>query len=257
LKDEASILKIRFSGKGISPLSFTAKELGELLIDLQKGMSAFAEFFGDEDWKDSDQTLSLVSIENKSSSLSFASYYPSALEGYNLMIKSAKNKNLYGLPRDAFDGLKTISKLAKKKNCNAELSSEQDSEKKYAVITPEDTLIIPEEVYMRDTKDFYGEITRVGGVKPKVRFRTFGGSVLNGIATKKLAKEIAGMLYQTVKLKAEIKWLASSSEIEEIKILDVEEFEVQSNSDLFDDLRDSLGDYSEKYGSDLKGLIND
>jgi len=238
-------------------VSFTAKELGELLIDLQKGMASIAEQFGDKEWADSDKILSLVNLEDKSNGLSFASYYPAANSGYNLMIKSANNKNLYGLPRGAFDGMKAISKLAKKKNCNAELSSEQGSKKKYAVITPEDTLIVPKEVYMRDTKDFYGEITRVGGVEPKVRFRTFGGSVLNGIATKKLAKEIAGMLYQTVKLKAEIKWLASSSEIEEIKILDVEEFEVQSNTELFNDLRDSLGDYSEKYGSDLKGLIND
>lgn len=256
MKDEASILKVRFTGEGISPGSFTAKELGELLIDLQKGMTAFAGFFGDKDWSDSDNILSLVNVEDTSNNLSFASNYPKANDGYSLMIKSANNKNLYGLPRGAFDGMKTISKLTKKKNCNAELSSEVVSEN-FAVITPKDTLVIPEEVYMRDTKDFYGEITRVGGVEPKVRFRTFGGSIHNGFATKQLAKEIAGMLYQTVKLKAEIKWLASSSEIEEINILDVEEFEVQSNAELFDELRDSLGDYSKKYGSDLKGLIND
>jgi len=47
LKDETSILKIRFSGEDISPVSFTAKELGELLIDLQKGMASIAEQFGE------------------------------------------------------------------------------------------------------------------------------------------------------------------------------------------------------------------
>ncbi|WP_428235198.1 hypothetical protein [Gracilimonas sp.] len=257
MKNEASILKVRFKGEGISPGSFTAKELGELLIDLQKGMASIAEHFGDKDWVDSEKILSLVNVEDKSNGLSFASYYPAADSGYDLMIKSANNKNLYGLPRGAFDGMKAISKLTKKKRCSAELSFEQDSENSYAVITPDDNLITPEEVYMRDTKDFYGEIIRVGGVQPKVWFRTFGGTLQDGIISKEIAPKVASKLYKTVKMKAEIKWLASSSEIEEIKILDVEEFEIQSNTDLFDDLRDSLGDYSEKYGSDLKGLIND
>jgi hypothetical protein len=257
LNRQNSILKLRFEGKGITPWSFTAKELGELLIDLQKSMSSIAEHFGDKDWTDSDQILSLVTIENRSNSLRFASGYPKAPDGYALMIHAAKNKHLHGLPRNAFDGMMHISRLTKKKKCNAELSSESLADDIKAVITPDDTLIIPEEVLITDTKDFYGEITRVGGSEPKVRFRTFGGTLYDGVASKELTQKIAEMLYQTVKIKTEIKWEPSTSQIENIKIINVEPYEVQSNTELFGDLRQSLGDYSDAYGSDLKGLMND
>lgn len=74
-------------------------------------------------------------------------------------------------------------------------------------------------------------------------FRTFGGSVYKGAITEDLAEVIAGKLNQTVKIKAEAKWSVSPLEIEEIQILDVEEFELRPNTKLFDDLRASLGDY--------------
>jgi hypothetical protein len=58
-------------------------------------------------------------------------------------------------------------------------------------------------------------------------------------------------------MKAEVWWIASSDGFEEIKIVDVEDYDVQSNTGLFDELREKLGSYSEKYGSDLEGLINE
>lgn len=249
MNKQHSKLKLKFAGKEITPRSFSARELGELLVDLQKSMAAFAEYFGDKKWSGSEKILSLINVENKSNSLSFASGYPKAKDGYALMIKAAENKHLYGLPRNAFDGMKRISALTKKKKCNAELSSESLPERKSAVITPEDTFIIPEEVLLTDFKEFYGEITRVGGSEPKVRFRTFGGTLHDGKASIELTRKIAEMLYQTVKIKAEIKWDPSASEIRGINILHVEPHEVQSNSELFGDLRQSLGAHSEKYGA--------
>jgi hypothetical protein len=249
LNKQCSILNLRFTGKGITPGSFTAKEVGELLIDLQKSMSSIAEYFGDKKWSDSDRILSLVEIQNRSNGLNFASDYPKAPDGYALLIQAAENKHLHGLPRNAFDGMKRISALTKKKHCKAELSSESLPEVKKAVITPEDTLIIPEEVLMTDIKNFYGEITRIGGSEPKVRFRTFGGTLYDGTASKELAQNIAKMLYRTVRIKAEVKWEPSAYQIESIKIIEVKLHEVQSNKDLFDDLRQSLGDFSEKYGA--------
>lgn len=81
-----------------------------------------------------------------------------------------------------------------------------------------------------------------------VHFGTYGGCVYKGTITKDLAEIIAGKLNQTVRIKTTTKWSVSPLEIEEIQILELEEFELQSNTKLFDELRDSLGDYSNKYG---------
>jgi len=62
-----------------------------------------------------------------------------------------------------------------------------------------------------------------------------------------LAKKANEKLYQTVKIKADVRYIVSTFEIEEIKIIELEDYEVQSNTELFNNLRSSLGKYSNKY----------
>lgn len=256
MKSDSSILKLRFVGEGISPSSFTTKELGELLIELQKGMSAFADSFGDSDWSDNDHLLSLIEIKNQSNGLYFSSNYPHAKQAYHLITEAANNMSLYNLPRESFTGIKMISKLAKNKKCNAEISFSSGMNQEYAVITPDDNFILPEEIYLKDTKEFYGEITRIGGAEPRVRFKTFDGKTVNGDISKELAIKIAGKLYQTVKITADVKWVHNSSEME-IKVTSVEDFQVRKNVELFENLRQSLGDFANEYGNNPERIINE
>jgi hypothetical protein len=248
------ILQLRFIGEHISPESFSAKELGNLLIDIQKSVSAIAGIS-----EDADETglISLREIKNESAGLHFYSDRPSVNDACILLINAVDKKDFTGLPRRSFEGIKHISKLAKLKKCDAELKNRTTITSAKATLKESDNLIFPEDLLLRDTKDFYGEITRVGGVEPRVRFRTFSGKTYNAITSKDLAKRIANKLYQTVKIKADVRWVASADGYKEIKIVDVEEYKVQSNSGLFDELRETLGSYSNKYGSDLEGLIND
>lgn len=255
MNNKSSILKLRFVGEGISPTSFTAKELGELLIELQKGMSAMVDSFGDNSWSNSDHLLSLIDVKNQSNGLFFSSDYPKAQQAYHLITEAANNKNLYNLPRESFSGIKLISKLAKNKNCNAEISFKSEKNEEFAVITPNDTLITPEEIYLKDLKEFYGEITRIGGAEPKVHFKTFDEKTLIGVLSRELAQEIGSKLYKTVKISAEVKWLHSSSEME-IKVISVEDFQVRKNVELFENLRQSLGNYADNYGNNPARLIN-
>jgi len=62
-----------------------------------------------------------------------------------------------------------------------------------------------------------------------------------------LAKKAAEKLYQTVKIKADVRYIVSIFEIEEIKIIELEDYEVQSNTELFNNLRSLLEKYSNKY----------
>lgn len=257
MNNEKSILKLRFTGKSTSLADFSAKELGGLLIDFQESVIAIAQSINKEDLAESDDLISLNKVKNESAGYFFHSKHHTVDEAYSLMIQAINKKDLTGLPRASFPGFKHISKLTKEKKCTAELSYENGSTNKFAILTSEDHIITPEDVFLNDIKSYYGEITRVGGTEPRVRFKTFGGTTHNADASKELAKYSARKLYQTVKIKAEIKWLPSSSEIENMKILEIEDYEVRSNEDLFSELRNSLGDYSKKYGTDLKGLIND
>jgi len=52
-------------------------------------------------------------------------------------------------------------------------------------------------------------------------------------ATEELARKIANKLHKTVKMKAEVRWIASSDGYKEIKKFDVEDCKVQSNTGTF------------------------
>lgn len=243
-------------GENMSPSSLNAKELGNLLIEFQESVLSIARKHQGKSLGDLDNSFSLKEVKNESAGYHFYSDHPKAYDAGNTIIGAVNNKTLVGLPRESFVGIKMISKIARQHNCNAEISN-NGNDNAVAVLTPEDKLITPEDVIIKDKKDFYGEITRVGGIEYKVRFKTFGGTIHNAITSKMLAKKAAEKLYQTVKIKADVRYVASTYEIEEINIIDVEDFEVQSNTELFNDLRSSLGKYSNKYGSDLNEYIND
>lgn len=248
------ILQLRFIGDHISPGSFSAKELGNLLIDIQKTVYGIAGIT-----EDADETgqISLGEIKNESAGLDFYSGQPSVNDACIRLINAVDKKDFTELPRSSFEGIKHISKLAKEKKCDAELKNNTTDTSAIATLKENDNLIFPEDVLLKGTKDFYGEITRVGGVEPRVQFKTFSGTTHHADVSKELAQQIANKLYQTVKMKAEVRWVTSSDDFVDIKIVDVEDYKVQSNSGLFDELRETLGSYSDKYGSDLEGLIND
>lgn len=248
------ILQLRFIGDHISPGSFSAKELGNLLIDVHKSVTAIAGI--SEDAVDS-EVISLKEIKNESAGLHFYSNRPTVNNACIRLIKAVDKKDFTGLPRSSFDGIKHISKIAREKKCDAELKNGTNKTSAVATLRENDKLIFPEDILLKDTRDFYGEITRVGGVEPRVQFKTFSGTTHHADVSKELAQQIASKLYQSVKMRAEVRWIASSEEFEEIKIVDVEEYNVQSNTGLFDELRETLGSYSDKYGSDLEGLMND
>jgi len=248
------ILQLRFIGDHISPGSFSAKELGNLLIDIQKSVSAIA---GITEEADETGLISLGEIKNESAGLDFYSGQPSANDACIRLINAVDKKDFTELPRSSFEGIKHISKLAKEKKCDAELKNKTAKTSAIATLKENDNLIFPEDVLLKDTKYFYGEITRVGGVDPRVQFKTFSGATHYADVSKELARQIANKLYQTVKMKAEVRWIASSGDYEDIKVIDVEEYKVQSNAGLFDELRVALGSYSDKYGSGPEGLINE
>jgi len=248
------ILQLRFIGDHISPGSFSAKELGNLLIDIQKSVCSIAGISEDADETD---LISLNEIKNESAGLHFYSNQPTINNACIRLINAVDKRDFTGLPRTSFQGIKHISKIAKEKKCDAELKNSTSRTSITATLKQEENLFFPEDVLLKDSKDFYGEITRVGGVEPRVQFKTFSGTTYHADVSKEMARQIANKLYQTVKMKAEVRWIASSKGYEEIKIVDVEDYKVQSNTGLFDELRESLGVYSDKHGPDLEGLIND
>lgn len=252
MNNQTPILQLRFVGDHISPGDFSAKELGNLLVDIQKSVSAIA---GITEGADETGLISLKKITNESAGLHFFSNQQSANDACIRLINAVDKRDFTGLPRSSFEGIKHIVKIAREKKCDAEFKN--DTNNITATLKQKDSLIFPEEVLLKDIKDFYGEITRVGGVEPRVQFKTFSGTTHHADVSKELAQQIANKLYQTVKLKAEVRWISSSEGFEKIKIVDIEDYEMKSNTELFSELRETLGSYSNKYGSDLEGLMNE
>jgi len=83
------ILQLRFVGDHISPGSFSAKELGNLLIDIQKSVFAIAGI--SEDAVETD-LISLKEIKNESAGFHFYSNRPSANNACIRLINAVDKK---------------------------------------------------------------------------------------------------------------------------------------------------------------------
>lgn len=145
------ILQLRFVGDHISPGSFSAKELGHLLIDIQKSVLSIAGITEDSD---ENSLISLKEITNESAGLHFYSDQQSVNEASIRLINAVGKRDFTGLPLRSFEGIKHISKLAKEKKCDAELKNRTMNTTAIATLKESDNLIFPEDVLLKDTKDF-------------------------------------------------------------------------------------------------------
>lgn len=154
------ILTLRFFGNDVSPKNFSAKELGNLLIEFQDSVTSIVRAKVDSAFENESNPFNLCEITNESAGLNFASSYPEVDRGFGLFVKAVDSKNFTGLPRGSFAGIQRITKLAKAKNCNAEFSHHSGDTVNKTVLKPNDIHLATERYQNSGRKEeAYAEVT--------------------------------------------------------------------------------------------------
>lgn len=212
------IFVLRFYDNEVTPESFSANELGQLLINLEEGIKSIVESKFPESDKE-DVKISLVSVENKSESLSFsANGQESTADAFLYWGKSIKKESYTDLPDKAYKSFVYVHKLVEKKKCRSELiyKNEQIYDFSY-----ESALVKPESVLVKSDLSIYGDLIKIGGENSKAWFKLIDGQNIDFIITREQAEELSPKIYKTIGLKGNAKWNAKTRNIVTFKLYDV------------------------------------
>jgi hypothetical protein len=239
---------LRFFGDNIHPQSFSAKELGTLLIKLEDSVKGIAE----EQYPKSNLDnifISLVNIKDKSQSLAFAALGDEASTQSFLDWGNSINKNTYtNLPEKAYDGLKYLNTLVKRKNCALELVYKN---KQLYQIEPSFKFTSIDNIFIKVETELYGKLVKIGGEKtPKLWLEQNDGKVLSFETTIEKAQNLSPQLYSTIGLKGIARWNTITKSISQFKLLDILDYKSGGISDAFKQLRNISSGVWDKYNTD-------
>lgn len=214
-------LQIRFVGDegNIKPAMVRAHELA-LVIDAYEDAIASAIVEENPDLKIDTVRVSLVEVKHESIGLAFESNLPLLSMPAATRISNAINNNAYSkLSKRIRDNLRTIVAFARRHQCDALLSIEQENQVRVAILTPDTE--IPATFDMVGETVLYGEVKRAGGIKPTIEFQTFDGKTLFCPTTSSVAIQLGRMLYQEVALRGNATWDTETYQLRGFEIKEV------------------------------------
>lgn len=243
-----NIFTLRFWGDNneINPESFSAKELGSIIIAFEESIRAIIDNSFPSVNQD-DVRISLVSIENKSESLAFAlDDLPETIQALRVFSKSVQNKTYTSLPDRAYSGLRVIHNTVNNKSCNAELKYKSE---KLFTLFPNTELIKPESVNIESDGIIYGELLKIGGDKPRAWLRLDDGTTFSFGLSKEQVENLSPNMYKPLALKGKRKINTVTDNIVGFKLYDIVEYKPFNTYNAIKELRsitngfwDTLGD---------------
>lgn len=237
------ILEFRLYGDNISPRVFKAKEVGEILINVEDALKGYI-FENNPTLDTRDLFISPIAINDQSLGLKFspnvAKYFVSAFIGITTAIKA---NDVSTLPLNTRHSLAEVQKVVRTKNCSAEFKINGEV---LANIDSNTQLDITEDIIKGDST-IYGEVQRVGGNEPTVWVILNTGKRIVLSVDKIQAKKLSRKLYEEVGFKGAAKWAKQSQTLLEFKVYDIlDQYEPKSLKESFSEIKSIIGKYWDK-----------
>lgn len=243
-----NIFTLRFWGdeNEINPKSFSAKELGQIIVAFEESIRAIIDNSFPSVNQD-DVKVCLIKIEDKSESLGF---YIDDIPETNLALRvfsnSIQNNTYTSLPDKAYHGLKVIYSSVNNKNCNAELRHKSEN---LFTIYPNTELVKPELVNIESDGLIYGELLKIGGEKPRAWLRLDDGITFSFRLSREQVATLSPNMYKSIALKGRRKINTITDNIVGFKLYDIVEYKPYNTYNAIKELRgitngfwDTLGD---------------
>lgn len=248
------IFKLRFFDNGVTPNSFTVKELGSLLLHLDEGIKSIIENKYPEAEVD-DVRISLIGVENQSESLIFGVDSNVTIDAVKDLALSIRESTYTSQPKKAYESFRYIRQLTDSKQCKAELVYK--GEQLYVVV-PDVEIIKQENVLIETDTVLYGELLKIGSNKSfkednnKTRawVELIDGQKFSFPILKEQALELSHSLSKTIALKGKIKWNVQTKTVQSFKLYDVIGYKQGNVSKGFEQIRNITGGFWDTLKSD-------
>lgn len=236
-------IKCIIIGNDISPEKLPAKELAEFITALEQSLVATA--IKHSRIRDKEFMISIVGINKGSLSLDLkGNYAEETINAIKTIGYAINNKNFNLLTKDAVSGLKTIFHFLNDHGCKAKFCYSTEGEPT-AFLDPNTELPDLKEYQISGETTLYGQLIRVGGVKPRATLRIAEGEDVFCDVSAEQAHKLANKLYHRVSLTGIAIWDIDTYKILSFKMMDFEELEDVPLDKAIKDLADILQTYYE------------
>ena len=203
MKKGEDIFTLKFHGDGIHPDSFSAKELGNILIKIEDSVKAII----DENYPKSDPEkcfISLVGVADESESLAIKAFGQPDIElAFTDFGQSFNNDSYINLPYKAYTGVRHLHSVVQSKRCDLVVVHRKQNlgELSYNI-----ELKKPDDYLIRINTTIFGKLQKIGGKKPRLWIELDNGKTVSLKLTKEQASALKNRLYETISLKGSAKW---------------------------------------------------
>ncbi len=236
-------MKCVIIGSDISPEKLSAKELAEFITALEKTLVSTANKHSKV--RDKEFIVSIVGINSGSVNLEFKGNYAEEINGAIKVIGDAISKQDFDwLTKDSVDGLKTMFHFLEKHDCKAKFCYSSEGEAT-AFLDPIIELPDPKHYQISGETTLYGQLIRIGGVKPRATLRVADGEDVFCDVSAEQVYKLANKLYHRLSLTGMASWDADTYKILSFKVSNFEELEDIPIDQAIKDLSKIIGKYYE------------
>lgn len=239
-----NLFELKFTGGDITPDKVSSRELADLIIAFETTIISTIKK-EHKDFKEENLIVPLVNIQESSLKLKFKpKVLEYALPALLTISSSIQRNDFSSLPYKTVESLAQISSFCKSKKCSAEFRDNTSTgPNPTAVITADQEITIPKDLFIVGETVVYGTVVRVGGVDPKVALKIRDGETLFCNISEDLAKEVGKGLYTEVGVNGVAKWLKEDYSIVDFRISSFFKLERSSLTKSFDECRNLIGKY--------------
>lgn len=252
---ETNIFTLRFfdEDKTISPESFSAKELGQLIISFYEGLKTLIDVRY-PDINSEQLQLSLVTIENQSQSLTWAaSGYKEVAEALH-DLGNAVTKNTYtDLPTPTYKAVRSIYGITKKKKCSAELV---EKGKRLFVVSKDDQLIKQVNVLVKSDMVLYGILNKIGGDKNRAWVELYDDSRISFPISDEQLVVLRSKVKEAIAVQGTATWNTISKRVVYFKIKSVIDYTAGAVSEGFEEIRKLSSGWDSDQTNNNKGITD-
>jgi hypothetical protein len=247
LTNDSNIFQLRFFDNDVTPESFSAKELAQLIASFYDGVKALIEDRYPTVSPD-EVRISLVGIENKSETLTFTtSEQQEVIDAIAYYGQKVHDNEATDLPQETFNSVKQIHGITKRKGCKAELIQKG---KRLFVVAGGDEFIEQESVLIKSSIVLYGNLNQIRANKPKAWIELFDGNKVAFDITEDQIIHLRERFNETIGVRGEARWNTISKKVVSFKLKEVLDYASGNARKGFEEIRNVSAGYWETLNTD-------
>lgn len=245
-----TLFTIRLTGEDVRPDLLGAGDLAQLLIAAEQTVLSVAR---EENPDESDDIiLTLADVKSESVGLQFSSNKPDTVRrAFYTVVDRVKTNNFQALPGPVLEGLRTLTRFTSDHKGYTQFWNGSANEP-LLELAPDFAVGLPRPDYQRGETVLYGNVERVGGVKPRIKLRVSPNKVIYGDADAEQARTLGTSLYKPAALRGKATWDARTGQIVYFRVTEVLSYAPTDIRDAFAELREATnGAYDKVEDVDL------